>query len=123
MNEEDDWSEWNPTLLKKDRSPLLKISGNMQSSTSSSKKPTERERLDKVVLQSRHRKSYQNRGGNKTPEKSAALIQAKLEYLEILKKEALEKAAMEKEILQNTLIEQELKIKLLRRQLEDPTFV
>ena len=62
---------------------LLKLSGNMQSSTSSSKKPTERERLDKVVLQSRHRKSYQNRGGNKTPEKSAALIQAKLEYLEI----------------------------------------
>ena len=67
--------------------------------------------------------SYQNRGENKTPEKSAALIQAKLEYLEILKKEALEKAAMEKEILQNTLIEQELKIKLLRRQLEVPTFV
>ena len=46
----------------------------------------ERYRLDKVVLQSRHRKSYQNRGGNKTPEKSAALIKAKLEYLEILKK-------------------------------------
>ena len=58
----------------------------MKSFTSSSKKPTERERLDKVVLQSRHTKSQQNRGGNKTPEKSAALIQAKLEYLEIKKK-------------------------------------
>ncbi|XP_033216924.1 uncharacterized protein LOC117172801 isoform X2 [Belonocnema kinseyi] len=114
MNDDDDWSEWNPSLLRKDRSPLLQIP-----SCVNTPKGSEHDHLDKIVRKRLSYKPYSRRRSNKPSslKNFGAMIQAKVDYLEFFKKEASEKN--EKQIMKNTLLEQELRIQLFRKQIEN----
>ncbi|XP_033211705.1 uncharacterized protein LOC117169435 [Belonocnema kinseyi] len=129
-----DWSHWKPIMLKTQKMSSLWMQSNSSSSSASNpvevdvppsaatlsntKQAKELQHLDEIVAK-RFRKNPCNNSCAKYFRSNKALIQAKIDYINTLKKEMVEKAALEKEILKHTLIETKLKIQILRKQLEN----